>query len=96
MPPGISVETLDILRPNLRALIAERARTLPDLRYCDLRIEVREEKGAVAENGNAKAGREDYSFDFGVRAISGDSARAAGYYGRVLGQSDAGDRKSVV
>ena len=96
MPPGISVETLDILRPNLRALIAERARTLPDLRYCDLRIEVREEKGAVAENGNAKAGREDYSFNFGVRAISGDSARAAGYYGRVLGQSDAGNIEALV
>ena len=96
MPPRISIDTLDTLRPNLRALIAERARTLPDLRYCDLRIEVREEKGAVAENGNAKAGGEDYSFDFGVRAISGDRTSAAGYYGRLLGQSDADNIETVV
>ncbi len=96
MPPRISIETLDTLRPNLRSLIGERARRLPDLRYCDLRIEVREEKGAVAENGNAKAGGEDYSFDFGVRAISGDRTSAAGYYGRVLGQSDADNIEAVV
>ena len=83
MSPRISVDTLDALRPNLRTLIAERSRSLPDLQYCDLRIEVREGKAAVAENGDAKAGSEDYSFDFGVRAT------AAGYYGRVLRQSDA-------
>ena len=96
MPPRITVDTLETLRPNLRALIADRARALPDLRYCDLRIEVREEKGAVAENGDAKAGAEDYSFDFGVRAISGDRTSAAGYYGRVLGQSDADNIEAVV
>ena len=96
MPPRITVDTLDSLRPNLRTLITERARALPDLHYCDLRIEVREGKGAVAENGFAKAASEDYSFDFGVRAISGDRATAAGYYGRVLGQSDAANIESVV
>jgi hypothetical protein len=96
VPGLVGVDTLDALRPNLRALIDERARALPDLRYCDLRIEVREEKGAVAENGAAKAGGEDYSLDFGVRAISGDHAAAAGYYGKVLGQSDARNIEAVV
>ena len=96
MPARVSIETLDVLRPNLCALIRERARTLPDLRYCDLRIEVREGKGAAAENGNAKAASEDYSFDFGVRAISGDRSAAAGYYGRVLGQSEADNIEAIV
>ena len=96
MPPRISIETLDTLRPNLKTLISERARSLPDLRYCDLRIEVREGKAAVAENGNAKAGSEDYSFNFGVRAISGDRSSAAGYYGRILGQSDVENIEAVV
>ena len=96
MSPRISVDTLDALRPNLRTLIAERSRSLPDLQYCDLRIEVREGKAAVAENGCAKAGSEDYSFDFGVRAISGDRTSAAGYYGRVLGFSDVGNIETVV
>ena len=90
------MDTLDSFRHNLCTLIRDRSRTLPDLRYCDLRIEVREGKGAVAENGAAKSGSEDYSFDFGVRAISGDRTSAAGYYGRVLGQSDAGNLESVV
>ena len=96
MPARVGIETLETLRPNLRALIAERAKSLPDMRYCDLRIEVREGKGAFAENGSAKAGAEDYSFDFGVRAISGDRAAAAGYYGRVLGQSDVGNVEAIV
>ena len=46
MPARVGIEMLDALRPNLRVLIEERARSLPDLRYCDLRIEVREGKGA--------------------------------------------------
>ena len=96
MPARVSIETLDALRPNLCALIREQARTLPDLRYCDLRIEVREGKGAAAENGNAKAASEDYSFDFGVRAISGDRSAAAGYYGRVLGQSETDNVEAIV
>ncbi|MCH9018242.1 MAG: hypothetical protein IIB89_10850, partial [Chloroflexi bacterium] len=65
--PRVSVESLDRFRANLQSLVAGKAKTLPDLRYCDLRIEVREEKGAVAENGAEKASSEDYAFDFGVR-----------------------------
>ena len=102
MPNQIGIETLDRMRPNLRTLIAEAAKSRPNLRYCDLRIEVREEKGAVAENGDPKAGGEDYSFDFGIRAISGPSLSrgptpaAAGYYGRVLGQADAANIEAIV
>ena len=84
----VTVESLDRLRPNLQSLMAERARSLPGLRYCDLRIEVREETGAVSENGLEKANAEDYTFDFGVRVIAGGRAAAAGYYGRVLGSAD--------
>jgi TldD protein len=76
--------------------MAERARSLPGLRYCDLRIEVREEKGALSENGSEKASAEDYAFDFGVRAIAGGRTSAAGYYGRVLGAADASNIESVV
>jgi hypothetical protein len=45
------------------------------MRYCDPRIEVWEEKGALARNGNKKASGKDYVFDFGVRAIAAGSAR---------------------
>ena len=96
MATRVCIETLDALRPKLHELIGERSRSLPDLRYCDMRIEVREGKGAAAENGNTKAASEDYSFNFGVRAISGDLISAAGYYGRVLGQSDASNIEAVV
>jgi len=96
MPPPVTVDILDRMRPNLASLVMERARRLPGMRYCDLRIQVREEKGAVAENGNEKASSEDYSFDFGVRAIAGTRMSAAGYYGRILGSADAANIEAVV
>ena len=54
MPQSITVDILDRIGPLLAPLVTERAKSLPDMRYCDLRIAVREEKGAVAENGNPK------------------------------------------
>ena len=96
MPPTITVDILDRMRPNLASLVGERAKRLRGLRYCDLRIQVKEEKGAVAENGSEKASSEDYSFDFGVRVISGGKRSASGYYGRILGAADAGNIEEVV
>ena len=96
MPPAITVDILDRMRPNLVALLTEQAKTLPGMRYCDLRISVREEKGAVAENGNVKASAEDYIFDFGVRAIAGTRVSAAGYFGRILGSADAANIEKIV
>jgi TldD protein len=96
MPEQITVDILDGMRPNLRSLVMERAKKLPGLRHCDLRIEVREEKGAVAENGHAKASAEDYLFDFGVRVIAGGAETAAGYYGRILGSGDVTNVEAVV
>ncbi|MBM3942116.1 MAG: TldD/PmbA family protein [SAR202 cluster bacterium] len=96
MPERITVEMLDAMRPKLGALVTGQANKLPGLQYCDLRIEVREEKGAAAENGQEKASAEDYAFDFGVRVIAGARNSAAGYYGRVLGAADAANIESVV
>jgi len=96
MPDQITIETLDQMRTNLRVLIAERAKRLPGLRYCDLRIEVKEGKGALAENGIEKASAEDYIFDFGIRVIAGTRVSAAGYYGRILGAADADNIEAVV
>ena len=96
MPKQVTVDILDHMRPNLASLVMERARKLPGMRYCDLRIEVREEKGAVAENGHEKASAEDYVFDFGVRAIAGTKVSAPGYCGRILGSADAANIEAVV
>ena len=71
MPPTVTVDILDRMRPSLASLVGERAKRLRGLQYCDLRIQVKEEKGAVAENGSEKTSGEDYSFDFGVRVIAG-------------------------
>ncbi len=96
MPPAVTIDILDRMRPNLASLIQERTKTLAGMRYCDLRISVREEKGAMAENGNEKASGEDYVFDFGVRAIAGARMTAAGYFGQILGAADAGNIENVV
>ena len=96
MTQPITVESLDRMRPNLRSVVTERAKGLPGMRYCDLRIAVREERGAVAENGNEKASGEDVAFDFGVRVIAQDRMSAAGYYGQILGAADAVNIEAVV
>ena len=96
MPGQVTTESLDQYRSNLQSLIAERSRSLRGLRYCDLRIEVREAKGASSENGQEKSSAEDYDFDFGVRAIAGGRTAAAGYFGRVLGAADTDNLEALV
>jgi predicted Zn-dependent protease len=96
MPPTVTVDILDRMRPSLASLVGERAKRLRGLQYCDLRIQVKEEKGAVAENGSEKTSGEDYSFDFGVRVIAGGRLSASGYYGRILGAADASNIAEVV
>ena len=96
MPPAVTIDILDRMRPNLASLIQDKARSLAGMRYCDLRISVREQKGAMAENGNEKASAEDYIFDFGVRAIAGSRISAAGYFGQILGVADVASIENVV
>ena len=96
MPQSITVDIIDRIEPKLVPILTERAKSLPDMRYCDLRISVRKEKGAVAENGNPKASAEDYIFDLGVRVIAGARKSAAGYLGRILGSADAGNIENIV
>ena len=96
MPQSITVDIIDEIEPKLVPILTERAKSLPDMRYCDLRIAVREEKGAVAENGNPKASAEDYTFDLGVRVIAGARESASGYFGRILGSADASNIESIV
>ena len=92
----VDLEFLEKIRPQLVTMVTEDAKRLPAMLYCDVRMQVVEGKGAVAENGNEKASSEDYGFDFGVRVIAGDRAAAPGYYGRVLGSADSGNIAQVV
>ena len=96
MPQRVEVELLEKIRPEVNSLVNEDARRLPGLRFCDVRIQIKEEKGAVAENGNEKASAEDYVFDFGVRVLAGDKATAPGYYGKILGSTDADRIREVL
>ncbi len=96
MPQAITVETLDSVRANLADLVVSKSKTLPGLVHCDLRVQVKEEKGATAENGHEQASAEDTSFDFGVRVISGQREGAAGYYGSVLGESDLPNIERII
>ena len=92
----IEIDFLEKVRSQIVSLVTEDARRLAGLRYCDVRMQVKEEKGAVAENGNEKASAEDYAFDFGVRVIAGGRVASPGYYGGVLGAADAGRIQQVV
>ena len=96
MSQRVDVELIERVRSQIVALVTEDAKRLPGLRYCDVRIQVREEKGAAAENGNEKMSVEDYAFDFGVRVIAGGRVAAPGYYGKILGSSDVDRLGEVV
>jgi len=96
MPERVEVGLIERIRPQINALVNQDARRLPGLRYCDVRIQVKEEKGAIAENGNEKRSAEDYAFDFGVRVIAGGRAASPGYYGRILGSADTDRIEEVV
>ena len=54
MPQALTIDILDQMRPNLASLIQERAKTLAGMGYCDLRISVREEKGAMPKTATKK------------------------------------------
>ena len=96
MPPPLTIESLSLMRPNLRALAAEPARRLPGLLYCDLRLQIRAEQSAAAENGSPRASGATTAFDFGVRVIAGGRHPAAGYYGQILGAADAAHIEALV
>ncbi len=95
MPQSITVDILDQVGPKLASLVTDRSKSLSDMRYCDLRIALREEKGAVVENCNAKGSAEDCIFDLGVRVIAGARDSAAGYFGCILGSADANNIESI-
>lgn len=91
MPHGVETRLIDGITPMVRDLVTGYARSLADLRYADLRVEVSEGKFAGAENGEAKISGDDYAFAFGVRVLAGSRMAAPGYFGRGLGAADLPD-----
>ena len=88
MPHGVETRLIEGITPMVRDLVAGYARSLADLRYADVRVEVSEGKFAGAENGEAKSSGDDYAFAFGVRVLAGSRMCAPGYFGRGLGAAD--------
>ena len=62
MPHGIETRLIEGITPMVRDLVTGYARSLPGLRYADVRVEVSEGKFAGAENGEAKSSGDDYAF----------------------------------
>ena len=96
MPQRITTDFLAQVRPLVYSTATEYSKRFPGLRYCDLRLEVRESTGAMAENGHDKISSEDYAFSLGVRVMAGRRAVAPGYYGKVLGATDADRLEQVL
>jgi TldD protein len=88
MPDGIETRLIDRIAPLAGELVTTWARSLADLRYADLRLEVVEGKYAAAENGASKSSGDDYGFAFGIRVLAGHRMTAPGYFGRSLGAAD--------
>src|SRR4030042_6690137 len=88
MPVKVTIDIIPQVREMVREVVARSGGRLRHLRYCDLRLEVDEGKGAGAENGMDKFAAEDYGFALGVRVIAGEKTAAAGYVGQALGAAD--------
>lgn len=84
----ITLDTLDIVKAELATQLRRACRDFPGLTYADLRLEVTEEQGADAENGQSKQGHRDVTASLGIRALAGGKIIAPGYYGRVLGSRE--------
>jgi len=86
----ISIDIIPQVRDKIHDLVASYAKGKRSCRYADVRIEISEGKGAVAENGMDKFSGEDYEFEFGVRVIAGERVAAPGYFGEIIGEADLG------
>ena len=94
--PGVRVELIDRIKPDVRDIVRDGARRLPHLAYADVRIEIIEAKSATAENGGGKSSSDDYAFGLGVRVLAGDRALAPGYLGLALGAADVEELPRVI
>jgi len=88
VPHAITTDLVDRIKPLVRELVTSHARSLPHLRYADVRMDVSEGKFATAENGSVRSSGDDYAFSVGIRVLAGDRMVAPGYFGRGLGAAD--------
>jgi TldD protein len=88
VPHGIETGLIDRITPVAQELVESFARSLPDLRYADARVEVSEGKFATAENGASKSSGDDYGLALGIRVLAGARMVGPGYFGRGLGAAD--------
>ena len=88
MPEKVSIDVI----PQVRDAVFDLVRSYPGSKrfgkYADVRLEVSEGKGAVAENGMDKFSGEDYGFAFGVRVLAGDRITSPGFFGELIGTAD--------
>ncbi|MBI2918893.1 MAG: TldD/PmbA family protein [Chloroflexi bacterium] len=80
----IAAELVDQKLQLARDVVAE-SRSMKDLQYCDLRLEVVESKEAWVENGQPKVGMQGERLCVGIRVIAGNPVAAPAYYGVRLG-----------
>jgi TldD protein len=96
VPPRISVDLIDTVKPAAEARLRDAARRFPHLRYADLRLEAVEAKWAAAENGTPKGSGDDESLALGVRVLAGDRMIAPGYVGVALGAADLPELERIL
>lgn len=96
MPDRVATQYIEEIKDRAFSLVSQYSRRLRHLRHCDVRLEVSEGVGAVAENGQEKASTEDYGFSIGVRVIAGKGIAAPGYFGQTLGASDTEDLDNII
>lgn len=92
----ITIGLVDGVKEALFDLVEQSRRALPHCQYIDLRVEVGEGQGALAQDGMMKFSIRDYGLSYGVRVIAGERILAPGYFGQTLGVADTGDLPRII
>lgn len=92
----ITIDLIERFKGNLENLVHEMQSEFAHCQYIDLRMEVGEGQGTIAENGIVKGSGRDYAFSYGVRVIAGREMSAPGYFGQSLGTADVENLLKIV
>lgn len=96
MSEAITAEVLDTVKAGLVTQISQACRDFAGLTYADLRLEVREGRDAIAENGQSKQATRDATMSLGIRTVAGAKMLASGYWGCLIGAKEVSSIPEIV
>ncbi|MBI5198116.1 MAG: hypothetical protein HZA19_05845, partial [Nitrospirae bacterium] len=77
-------ERIHRIKERVESFLRDYARSRPEYRYADVRLQWSETRWAVAEDGKPKGSGQDVGCSLGIRVLAGQTLQSPGYWGGVL------------